>query len=190
MSAAKNTVEAAPPPREARQNDALKIEMTAELLQKFGAARLRVLGSSMAPTLRPGDIVSVRRAAPEEISVGQLVVFSAGTRLITHRVVAVLKDAGVRRWITRGDRADEDDGAVPAENLIAVVESVSRRAGSGGREVRFAPRPRLSWSERVLLALLRRSDRATSLFLRLTAPARAYRQANEKWSEEGVVWQP
>jgi signal peptidase I len=190
MSAAKNTVEAAPP-REARQNDALKIEMTAELLQKFGAARLRVLGSSMAPTLRPGDIVSVRRAAPEEISVGQLVVFSAGPRLITHRVVAVVNDPGGRRWITRGDRAVCDDATVLPENLIAVVESVSRRASPGGREIQFAPRPRLTWFESILLALaLRRSDKATSLFLRLTLPARAYRKANEKWSEEAVLWQP
>ena len=185
---------AAPMPATSRDTPecaALKVEMTAELVQKFGAARLRVLGSSMAPTLRPGDILSVRRAAPEEISVGQLIVFSSGPRLITHRVVAVLEDAGARRWVTRGDRGFCDDPAVLPENLIAVVESVSRRTSRGDGEVRFAPQPRLTWFERILIApLLRRSDRATSLFLRLTLPARAYRQAHEKWSEEAVLWQP
>jgi hypothetical protein len=178
-------------PRDTQECAALKVEMTAELVQKFGAARLRVLGSSMAPTLRPGDILSVRRAAPEEISVGQLIVYSSGPRLITHRVVTVLQEAGARRWITRGDRAVCDDPAVLPENLIAVVESVSRRTTRGDGELRFTPGPRLSWFESILLALaLRRSDRATSLFLRFTLPARAYRQANEKWSEEAVLWQP
>jgi signal peptidase I len=192
MNPAKGTAAPAPtPPRETREHDALKVEMTAELVHKFGAARLRVLGSSMVPALRPGDIITVRRAAHLEISVGQLVVFSAGPQLITHRVAAVVGDAGERRWITRGDRSVCDDPAVPPENLIAVVESVSRRAGRGDREVQFAPRGRLTWFEKMLLALaLRRSDKATSLFLRLTLPARAYRQAKEKWSEEAVVWQP
>jgi len=178
-------------PRDTPECAALKVEMVSELVQKFGAARLRVLGSSMAPTLRPGDILSVRRAAPEEIYVGQLIVFSAGPRLITHRVVAVLQEAGARRWITRGDRAVCDDPAVLPENLIAVVEAVSRRTGRGDDELRFTPRPQLTWFESILLALaLRRSDKATSLFLRFTLPARAYRQANEKWSEEAVLWQP
>jgi signal peptidase I len=192
MSEREDTAAPAPAsPRETREHDALKVEMTAELVRKFGAARLRVLGSSMVPALRPGDILTVRRAAPGDISVGQLVVFSAGPQLITHRVAAVAGDPGERRWITRGDRALCDDPAVLPENLIAVVESVSRRAGHGDREVQFAPRARLTWFEKMLLALaLRRSDKATSLFLRLTLPARAYRQANEKWSEEAVVWQP
>ncbi|MGA8234065.1 MAG: hypothetical protein WB795_21490, partial [Candidatus Acidiferrales bacterium] len=122
---------------------------------------------------------------------GQLIVYSSGPRLITHRVVTVLQEAGARRWITRGDRAVCDDPAVLPENLIAVVESVSRRTTRGDGELRFTPGPRLSWFESILLALaLRRSDRATSLFLRFTLPARAYRQANEKWSEEAVLWQP
>ena len=191
MTPAEGTAAAPAMRRETPECAALKVEMITELVQKFGAARLRVLGSSMAPTLRPGDILSVRRAAPEEISVGQLIVFSSGPRLITHRVVATAEDEGVRRWVTRGDRTCCDDPAVLPENLIAVVESVSRRTSRGDGESRFAPRRRLTWFERLLLALaLRRSDRATSLFLRLTLPARAYRQANEKWSEEAVLWQP
>src|SRR5277367_5233111 len=138
MSAAEGKAAAAPAmQRDTPECAALKVEMTAELVQKFGAARLRVLGSSMAPTLRPGDILSVRRAAPEEILVGQLIVFSSGPRLITHRVVTVVQDAGARRWITRGDRAVCDDPAVLPENLIAVVESVSRRTGRGDGELRF-----------------------------------------------------
>src|ERR1700691_1894788 len=136
-------------PRDTPECAALKVEMVSELVQKFGAARLRVLGSSMAPTLRPGDILSVRRAAPEEISVGQLIVFSSGPRLITHRVVATAEDEGVRRWVTRGDRTCCDDPTVLPENLIAVVESVSRRTSRGDGELRFAPRQRLTWFERL-----------------------------------------
>jgi signal peptidase I len=179
--------------REARESDALKIEMTAELVRKFGAARFRALGFSMAPALRPGDILDIRRASPEEISVGQIIVFTAGSGLglTTHRVVAVTEGAGGRQWITRGDRAVNNDAAVIPENLIGVVDAVSRRTGRGDRETRFAPRLQLTWIERILLAVaLRRSEKATALFLRCTAPARAYRRAKEKWSEEAVVWQP
>jgi len=188
---------ATPTGRDFTEADALKIEMAAELVRKFGAARFRALGFSMAPALRPGDILDIRRVSPEEISVGQIIAFTArsGRALTTHRVVAVIEsaegDSRVRHWIARGDRAATDDAPVFPESLIGVVSAVTRRMGLGGREMRFAPRPRITWMERILLALaLRRSEKATALFLRSTDPARAYRRAGQKWSEEAVVWQP
>jgi signal peptidase I len=188
---------ATPTGRDFTEADALKIEMAAELVRKFGAARFRALGFSMAPALRPGDILDICRVSPEEISVGQIIAFTAGNGrvLTTHRVVAVIEagegDGRGRRWIARGDRAATNDAPVFHENLIGVVSAVTRRMGPGGREIRFAPRPRLTWMERILLALaLRRSEKATALFLRWTHPARAYRRAGQKWSEEAVVWQP
>ena len=55
-----------------RRNE-LKGELFRETLKAFGQARLAVTGTSMLPTIWPGDVVEVRRESVAEISAGDVV---------------------------------------------------------------------------------------------------------------------
>jgi signal peptidase I len=137
----------------------LGCELAAEVADSFGRVRLRVAGTSMAPAIRPGDLLSVEPADPAELSPGEIVVFAREGRLIAHRLVGI----GNGFLLTRGDRARRNDSPVSGAELVGRVTGIER----GGSPVR--PNTRLSLPEQVLCRVLRFSDRATYLYLRLAA---------------------
>lgn len=138
-----------------------------EVIRKFGAIRLRVFGTSMVPSILPGDLIHVRRAGPLEISAGEVVLFIQNGRLFAHRVVgrkvSTLPSgmAGEPVLITRGDRLLQDDAPVSSAELLGRVVSIDR----AGRKITVARHK----SNRPIARLLQASDRATSIYLRLTA---------------------
>jgi signal peptidase I len=137
-----------------------------EVVRSFGRVCLRVLGTSMAPAILPGDLVSVRRADLDEISAGEVVLFLQNGRMFVHRVVSrnVASSAGNSEescLITRGDRLRHDDPPVSSKELLGRVVSIER----DNRNVELAPHG----SNRLFARLLRASDRATYLHLRLHA---------------------
>ncbi len=76
------------------------------------AMRFRPLGGSMAPFLRPGDIVNI--CPGETCRAGDIVLWQAGEVLILHRVVA--KKNG--RIITKGDSLRSLDAPVRREQIL------------------------------------------------------------------------
>jgi signal peptidase I len=140
--------------------------LTEEVVRTLGEVRLRVMGTSMVPSILPGDFVSIHRATPQEISPGEVVLFSRNGRLIIHRVVdrksaATEHNPGELRLITRGDRVLQDDPPVSSLELLGRVVSIER----GSRKVELPD----AGSNSLIIRLLRSSDRATYLYLRLAA---------------------
>lgn len=142
---------------------ALGCDLAAEVADSFGRVRLRVSGTSMAPAIRPGDLLSVRGAKLEEISPGEIVVFAREGRLIAHRLVAKTESTGESYLVTRGDRTRRNDSPVSSGELVGRVTSIER----GGSPVHAGTR--LSMTQQAICRLLRFSDRATYLYLRLAA---------------------
>jgi len=98
--------------------------LVAEVLRRFGRVRLRAYGGSMSPAIRPGDLLNVRRTPAEGVRRGDVVLFWRGGRLFAHRVVARTPGGMVT---TRGDAHWHDDPAVPAEDVLGIVQSVLRK---------------------------------------------------------------
>ena len=142
--------------------------LTGEVVRTFGEVRLRVFGTSMVPSILPGDLISVQRASVSEISPGEIVLYMREGRLFAHRVVG---STGGRqrhddsRLITRGDRLSDDDSPVSSSELLGRVTSIQCADGIGYRQVRSSGSR--SAAERIMVRLLRISDRATYLYLRL-----------------------
>jgi len=136
-----------------------------EVVRNFGGVRLRVFGTSMVPGILPGDIISVQHAGPSEICPGEIVVYARDGRLIIHRVVESSGGGSESLLVTRGDRLFRNDAAVSSSELLGRVTSVQTPDGRPRREVR----PAISASvwQQVLVYVLRTSDRATGLYLRL-----------------------
>jgi hypothetical protein len=102
-------------------HDRLGCELVAETLRISGQSRVRVMGTSMLPALRPGDILIIRArlAAP---SPGDIVVFMRQGRLFAHRVVRV----GKSQLITRGDALPGRDPPLRGSEALGVVAGIIR----------------------------------------------------------------
>jgi signal peptidase I len=115
-----------------------RVALVADVLRQFGQARIRVTGSSMLPSVWPGDELAIRGCSPSETRTGDVVVFTRGERLFAHRVVAC--EAGC--LVTQGDGVPSPDGPVTESELLGLVVDVVRHGrhagmptllGSGGR---------------------------------------------------------
>jgi len=142
-----------------------------EVVRGFGEVRLRVFGTSMAPSILPGDLVLIQRANLEEISPGDVVLFLQKGRLFVHRVVARKIAATAGRpeescLITRGDRLRHEDPPVSSSELLGRVVSIERDT----RKVELVARG----SNRLVVRLLQSSDSVTYLYLRLGAAWRNF----------------
>ncbi|MEM3346409.1 MAG: signal peptidase I, partial [Desulfurococcaceae archaeon] len=63
-----------------------------------------VKGESMFPLLREGDLVIIVRVKPEDIGVGDIIVFrTPNGRLVVHRVIDVVEVDGRKYYVTMGD---------------------------------------------------------------------------------------
>jgi len=73
--------------RPENESTTLACSLAGEVVRRFGKVRLRVFGTSMLPSILPGDLISVQRAGLSGISSGEIVLYSREGRLFAHRVV-------------------------------------------------------------------------------------------------------
>lgn len=140
---------------------ALGSDMVEEIVRNFGRACVSVRGTSMTPAIHPGDFLTIQHINLQEISVGQIVLFSRGGTLITHRVVEKSEGPHSPHLVTRGDRVVHNDSPVSPDELLGRVKFIER----GGRRFQPANHPRAP--RHLLSRMLRSSDHATSIYLRL-----------------------
>jgi signal peptidase len=117
--------------------DRIGCELIAETARAGHEVRLRVNGSSMLPSIWPGDALTVRPLRDAPASEGQVILFTREGRLFAHRVVGRLESASSTQLITRGDAHDHCDPPVAASEILGTVASISR----GGREVQMSTSP-------------------------------------------------
>jgi len=138
-------------------------DLAAEVAGTFGSVCLRVSGTSMAPAIRPGDLVSAKPASVMDVSPGDIVVFAREGRLIVHRVTVKTTSGAEPFLVTRGDRTRRNDAPVSSAELIGRVTLIER----GPSKI---PAPsRLNFIEKAICCMLRVSDRAAYLYLYLAS---------------------
>lgn len=137
-------------------------ELMAEVVRDVGSANVRVTGFSMLPSIHPGDVLTVRRHAIDELTPGQVVLFSRNGKLIAHRIIQISGE----HLITRGDSVPSCDPPVRIGDVVGRVEAISRN----GRQIDS----RNSFRRRIAATAMRRSEWCTRLFLRATAVTRRF----------------
>ncbi len=83
-----------------------------------------VESESMLPTLEVGHLLVLQARAPEQIQVGNIIVFNAAyhTKPIVHRIVEIQNVTGELHYYTLGDNNDlRDPGYRLHEDIIGVV---------------------------------------------------------------------
>jgi len=149
---------AAKPEMTAAAETRARLELAAEILQRGERMSLRVQGSSMLPSLYPGDLLTFRRCAPEEIVVGDIVLFVREGRCFVHRVAERMAGGTTSRLRTRGD-------ALPAFDAPLVETEILGRLATVERKGRRLPPPRLGPVRSLVAELVRRSEWAARALL-------------------------
>jgi signal peptidase len=127
-----------------------RLELAAELLERGERLSLRVNGSSMLPSLFPGDLLTFRRCVPSEIVVGDIVLFMREGRCFVHRVAERMAVGTDSRLRTRGDALRVCDASLGEAEVLGRLSLVERK----GR--RLSPPP-LGPVRRLLAGVVRYS---------------------------------
>ncbi len=105
--------------------------LMAEVLEKGENFHFRAFGWSMAPFIKPGDMLQIEPIGERKPLVGEVVAFSlpgsGGYRV--HRIVQRLAEG----FLIKGDNMDQADGIITFECILGKVKKVSRR----GKKVRL-----------------------------------------------------
>lgn len=132
--------------------------LIADLVRKTGRARIRATGTSMVPSIWPGDELLIQRVS-ERLTRGLIVAWQNNQRIFIHRVIEPPGDQ--RTILTRGDRLNNSDPPFSQEQLIGVVTHVIRN------EVPVVVSTRLSTRARFLRFVSRASDWPAFLLIRM-----------------------
>ena len=99
-------------------------------LSKGNTFRLRVLGGSMFPWIRSGDILQINPA--RTYSVGDILLCTRGNDWVAHRVHSIVKRRSPTHLVTRGDALALPDPPVSIDAVLGRVDVIER----GGRHLR------------------------------------------------------
>ena len=140
-----------------------KLGLAAEMLRGHGAVCLELRGTSMLPSLWPGDLLTIQNAEHREVVPGDIVLVMRDDRFFVHRLIERRQDQDRVLWITRGDAVPQNDPPVRASELLGSVVGIQRGDHS------LVPSRRISLLQSVLAWMLCRWDPFRGLALRIHA---------------------
>lgn len=134
-----------------------KLELALTLLRSGCPIRLRALGSSMLPSIWPGDILTIEKVSAENIHPGSIVFTCHDSQATIHRLLR--KDG--TRCITRGDSMPQNDPPLVVSGILGRVSEIQRGSST------WEPQRTLPVPAQILAAIIAHSDWCRSLALRL-----------------------
>lgn len=138
----------------------IKLELAAEILGSGGSISVRALGTSMIPSIWPGDLLMIDSISPQQIVTGDVILFRQQSRFYIHRIVCTDTSGCSISWITRGDALLEEDPPVRPSELLGRVVAIERN----GRRIQPTRQSRRNY---VVSSLLARWDAFHNLALRI-----------------------
>jgi polysaccharide export outer membrane protein len=104
------------------------LNISAGLLQEGYSIEFRATGSSMYPTIKDGEMITVQPVEISNIKTGDIVLYRNRTGVIAHRVIYV---KGTDQLLLCGDSSNSFDAPVMPEQILGKVTSIKR----GGRKI-------------------------------------------------------
>ncbi len=96
----------------------------------FNYQIIAIGSNSMAPLYERGDAVLLQKLSPQEVQLGDILVFKRNGLTVTHRVVNIVEKDGTLRFETRGDANEESDiDLVPESEVVGCVRLYSKYIG-------------------------------------------------------------
>ena len=101
--------------------------LSAELLSLGLGVRFRAPGTSMHPTIRHDDVITVEPIEPNTLKRGDIILYRFKSGFIAHRIVNIEEgnDSGLT-FILRGDASTTCDGPVAPEQILGKIVCLER----------------------------------------------------------------
>jgi hypothetical protein len=115
-----------------------KRNLAAAILRSTGTLQLRATGSSMLPTLWPGECLTIQSYNFEQAEPGDLVLYGRDGRFFIHRILRKCHLGEDKYLIARGDCRAVEDPTVHERDLLGKVTAIHRQGS------RITPARRLS----------------------------------------------
>ncbi len=80
-----------------------------EIPDFFGYKSFVIVSGSMEPTIMTEDAILVKEVPQNEIKINDIISFSQGGTIVTHRVIGILEENGTKRYRTKGDNNNTED---------------------------------------------------------------------------------
>jgi len=109
------------------RKEKIKEKLWCEALLRGHAMQYRALGGSMSPSIKSGDILSVK--PDNRISIGDVILYKRGECFTAHRVVGKRKIEKDLFFLTKGDALRSCDGLVNPSEVLGKVVTVRTRKG-------------------------------------------------------------
>jgi len=134
-----------------------KLELATEVLAAGGTIRLQALGTSMLPSIWPGDVLSIEHKPGQEIVPGDIVLVARQSRFFVHRLIEKRNSC----WITRGDSLPQNDEPATEVQVLGKVSRIHRKTGA------IVPDSQVSGFGRALAWMLCHWDSFRNIALRM-----------------------
>jgi signal peptidase I len=158
-------------PLTANDREDLKLGLAVEALRTCGTVCLKARGTSMLPSIWPGDVLTIGSVAGDQLAAGDIVWFMRYGRCFIHRLVTRDPVNNRNCFVTRGDAMPQNDPPVAAADLLGRVIRIRR-----GNRV-FVPQPRVPLSDSAVAWVLFRSHRLRGVALRIHPFLQSLRQS-------------
>lgn len=89
-----------------------------EIPSFFGWKPFIVLSGSMESEIFPGDLVIVKEVDPSQLKEQDVIAFKEDNIVITHRIIEIVENNGVKKYITKGDNNNVKDNGFVLEKQI------------------------------------------------------------------------
>ncbi|MCX7944338.1 MAG: signal peptidase I [Deltaproteobacteria bacterium] len=110
-----------------RKRAETSIKTIKDAIERYGRFKFSVKGSSMFPFIIDGDEVIIERVLPEDIRVGDIIMYIRDTQMIVHRITNIYTTStGRRLFILRGDNLPYEDKPVWEEEIGGKATKVIR----------------------------------------------------------------
>jgi hypothetical protein len=110
-------------------------ELFEDVLKRGADLRVNVTGKSMAPFVKSGDTVTIRKVPVDRLAIGDLVFYKNRLGLpVLHRLIRIKKTGeGGTLFRTKGDALSVFDEPFAENVFIGKVFSIERASGCGNR---------------------------------------------------------
>lgn len=75
----------------------------------FGYKSFVIISGSMEPNIMTGDAIFIKEVPQSEIQINDIISFSQGKSVVTHRVIEIIEEQGVKKYKTKGDNNNTED---------------------------------------------------------------------------------
>ncbi len=75
----------------------------------FGYKSFVIVSGSMEPTIKKGDAIFIKEVPEEEIKTNDIISFTQEETNVTHRIVEITQENGIKKYTTKGDNNNTED---------------------------------------------------------------------------------